>query len=296
MKCRVDGSRRYSADLQGGMEIPCKLIYSTRSAVDCEKRVLVSFSKTCNREDKYEIGVPTITKVRKDVDRANETNKGIEWAESRTVSTIIQSHSDESLESDITSGKPAEAILIPEETLSSPPNKRHKIYDEERIIMGDQLTDLEINYAQQLLKQQCTHVNGLCSTLLQEKRSNLTRDSVKNRVQITYCRNCRHWVVAITINSDYNTVKVYDTMFHYLDQDSLQAVENCFHNDVILEIRMMHCHKQEGVKDCGNYAIAFSVALALGVNPSRQNFKQESMRAHLVQCFRKEHFTLFPCK
>ena len=139
--------------------------------------------------------------------------------------------------------------------------------------MGDQLTDLEINYAQQLLKQQCTHVNGLTSTLLQEKGSNLTRDTVKNRVQIIYCRNRRHWVVATTINSDYNTVKVYDSMFHYLDQDSLQTVESCFQSDVIPEIRMMQCCKQEGVKDCGVYAIAFSVALALGVNPSRQNFK-----------------------
>ena len=150
--------------------------------------------------------------MQKNVDKADETDlsKGIEWAERHMVSSITQSHSDESLESDITSRKPAEAILIPEETLSLPPKKRHKIYDEERIIMGDQLTDLEINYAQQLLKQQRTHVNGLTSTLLQEKGSNLTRDTVKNRVQIIYCRNRRHWVVATTINSDYNTVKVYD--------------------------------------------------------------------------------------
>ena len=295
LKCRVDGRRRYSTDLpQGGMEIQCKLIFSTRSAVDCEKLkklVIASLSETRNQEAEYEIGGPTITKVQKNVDKADETDssKGIEWAER-------QSHSDESLESDIISGKPAEAILIPEETLSSPPKKRHRIYDEERIIMGDQLTDLEINYAQRLLKQQCTHVNGLTSTLLQEKGSNLTRDTVKNRVKIIYCRNHRHWVVATTINSDYNTVKVYDSVFHYLDQDSLQTVESCFQSDVIPEIRMMQCRKQEGVKDCGVYAIAFSVALALGVNPSRQNFKQESMRAHLVQCFRKEHFTLFPCK
>ena len=84
-------------------------------------------------------------------------------------------------------------------------------------------------------------------------------------------------------------------MLRYLDQNSLQAVGNCFQSDVIPEIRMMQCCKQ-GVKDCGIYAIVFSVALALGINPSYQNFKQESMRARLVQCFRKEHFILFPCK
>ena len=78
-------------------------------------------------------------------------------------------------------------MLISDEASCSPPKKRHKIYDEELIIMGDQLTELEISYAQQLLQQQCSHINGLCSTLLQEKKSNLTRDTVKNRIQIVYC-------------------------------------------------------------------------------------------------------------
>ena len=162
--------------------------------------------------------------------------------------------------------------------------------------MGDQLTDLEINYAQQLLKQQCSHINGLCSTLLQERKSNLTRDTVKNRIQIVYCQNRRHWVVATTINSEHNTVKVYDSLFRYLNQDSLQTIENCFQSDVIPEVRMMQCRKQEGGRDCGVYAIALFMALALGVNPSRQNFKQELIRAHLVQCFKKELFTLLAGK
>ena len=77
---------------------------------------------------------------------------------------------------------------------------------------------------------------------------------------------------------------MYDSLFRYLDQDSLQTIENCFQNDVNPEVRMMQCRKQDGGKDCGVYAIAFSVALALGVNPSRQNFRQDVMRAHLVNC------------
>ena len=113
------------------------------------------------------------------------------------------------------------------------------------------------------------------------------------RVQIIYCQNRKH----TTINADYNTVKMYDSFFWYLDQDSLQMIENLFqYDDVIPEVKMMQCHKQEGAKDCGVYAIAFSVALAMGVNPSRQIFKQDMMRAHLVNCFKKEHFSLFPCK
>ena len=64
MKCCVDGRRRYSTDLpQGGMEIPCKLIFSARSAVDCEKLkklMIASLSEKCNQEAEYEIGGPKI--------------------------------------------------------------------------------------------------------------------------------------------------------------------------------------------------------------------------------------------
>lgn len=38
-------------------------------------------------------------------------------------------------------------------------------------IMGKQLTDLEIDYAQGLLKSQLPHLNGLQSTLIQQKHA-----------------------------------------------------------------------------------------------------------------------------
>ena len=46
------------------------------------------------------------------------------------------------------------------------PKKMSKNYDEECIIMGDELSDLTINYAQELLKMQFV---GFNSTLLQDK-------------------------------------------------------------------------------------------------------------------------------
>ena len=82
---------------------------------------------------------------------------------------------------------------------------------------------------------------------------------------------------------------MYDSLFRY----PLQTIENHFqYDDVIREVKMMQCRKQEGWKDCGVYAIAFSVALAMGVNPSRQIFKQDMMGAHLVNCFKKEQFSV----
>ena len=165
--------------------------------------------------------------------------------------------------------------------------------------MGEELSDCEINFAQQLLKQQFGHINGLCSTLLQDKDKpyNLITTMLSNRIQIIYCQSRRHWIVATTKNSNCDTVKVYDSMFHYLDNNSLTTVEKCFtYNGKVPTVKMMQCRKQEGTKDCGVYAVAFGVALAMGHNPSRQNLKQDVMRPHLVICFKNEHFSLFPCK
>ena len=55
--------------------------------------------------------------------------------------------------------------IIVEQVITSPPRKRTKCFDAERIIMGEQLTDVEINFSQHLLKSQFKHVNGLHSTL-----------------------------------------------------------------------------------------------------------------------------------
>ena len=51
----------------------------------------------------------------------------------------------------------------------SPLKKRSKVFDSEGIIMGSELSDDDINLAQQLLKEQYNKLNGLQSTLLQSK-------------------------------------------------------------------------------------------------------------------------------
>jgi len=49
-----------------------------------------------------------------------------------------------------------------------PSKERWKAHDDEGImIMGNELTDFEINFGQQLLKAQLTFINGLEATLYQ---------------------------------------------------------------------------------------------------------------------------------
>ena len=50
-----------------------------------------------------------------------------------------------------------------------------KLFDFENMIMGAELCDMEINFAQQLLKSQFPKINGMACTLYQEKKTNLTK-------------------------------------------------------------------------------------------------------------------------
>ena len=70
-----------------------------------------------------------------------------------------------------------------------PPAKKQKLSSKkiEDIIMGNELSDLHILMAQNLLKAQFPWLNGLKSTLLQGKQQAFTEDEVKNKLQIIHC-------------------------------------------------------------------------------------------------------------
>ena len=47
--------------------------------------------------------------------------------------------------------------------------RNKKDFDEEQIVMGEKLIDIEITFAQQLQEQLFKHINGFCSTLAARK-------------------------------------------------------------------------------------------------------------------------------
>ena len=301
IKCVVTGMKRYSSDLpQGGLEVPCRYTFSVNDAKKCDqlhKRIIDSLSRTCHDESP---STDVVEAIETRIDEIVDTNEPTSSGEKTTLIKIEPENTSNTsaMSNRICQDSHVEEVIVPEEVVCSPPKKQAR-FDEERLLMGEELSDREINFAQQLLKQQFDHINGLCSTLLQDKDRpyNLTTTTLSNRIQIIYCPSRRHWIVATTINSNCDTVKVYNSMFRYLDKNSLITVEKCFtYNGEVPTVKMMQCRKQEGTKDCGVYAVAFGVALAMGHNPSRQNLKQDVMRSHLVTCFKNEHFSLFPCK
>lgn len=162
----------------------------------------------------------------------------------------------------------------------------------EKIIMEDELSDGEINYAQRLLKMKHPGVSGLQLTLYKGKFQEIT-----NNVQIVHCPIRHHWITTTTLNCKADEVKVFDSLFTYCDKETIEIIHDYYqHNAGKLTITVSRCQKQTGNKDCGLSTIAFGVALVFNLNASQLKFCQEAMRAHLVDCFEKEIMTPFPCK
>ena len=151
----------------------------------------------------------------------------------------------------------------------SPVKKRSKFFDPEEIIMGEELSDNEIHLAQQLLKKQFPALNGLQSTLLQGKQMTLTESEVYNKVQIIHCNSHHHWIVASTVQCNFNQVKVYDSLFTYCDKETERVIANLFQCDSSKLTMTVSCsHKQKGSVNCGLFAIANATAIAFGKNPA----------------------------
>ena len=84
------------------------------------------------------------------------------------------------------------------EVEQSPPMEKHRKFCEEAIIMGQKLSDVDINLAQHLLKAQYPKLNRLKSTLLQDKKAANAKSSISNNIQIIYCQERHHWITVTT--------------------------------------------------------------------------------------------------
>ena len=277
---RVAGHRHYSTDLeQGGLEVPCILTFSSphTQAVNGEK-----------------------------------TEKLVKSALKLAVETISDSQvrcvSTPSSESSCTNASSKQNIIIscddePADTEASPTDqpqaKKPRLADVEveKIIMGVRLSDIHINMAQKLLKDQFCSLNGLESTLLQAKEVSHTEEMIKNKLQIIYCCEREHWIVATNINSCKGEITVIDSIFKSIDYESRRTINLLFKpagTTKILDIRLLNSQKQKGSKDCGLFAIAFATAFAHGKGMEKLRFHQESMRAHLVRCLYINKLTMNP--
>jgi len=166
--------------------------------------------------------------------------------------------------------------------VDQPSTKRQKLRfkEFEDIIMGVELSDLQINMVQNLLKAQFPQLNGLKSTLQQTKPAAvLTEDEMRNKLQIIHCKARHHWIVATTVKCTNNQVLVIDSIFSSLDDETKGTVSQLFQRDTTSPpvIKVIRPQKQTGVKDCELFSIAYATSIAFGQNPARQKFQQQSM-------------------
>ena len=153
--------------------------------------------------------------------KMEESCKSLSESESPSLPLSVlcsDSNDDETLivpvfdeKSQITTSTPSTVVpcsvnnnIMVEEVVCSPPKKRAKKFNEEAIIMGEKLTDVEINFAQRILKAQFPRINGLQSTLFQCKPYTADDQINENKLQnlIVFCKDRSHWILATTIKCE----------------------------------------------------------------------------------------------
>ena len=61
-----------------------------------------------------------------------------------------------------------------------------------------------------------------------------------------------------------------------------------------LQVEVVPVQQQEGVNDCGLFAIAFAMEECLRRKSESAEFDQVLMREHMIKCLKEEYFTPFP--
>ena len=112
-----------------------------------------------------------------------------------------------------------------------------------------------------------------------------------------------HWVTSSSIGG---IVSVYDSKFYRNLSNSLQCQLVTIYKLMItreedgevvdphIAVRIPNIPQQQGVADCGVYAIAYAFHAARGDDLEEMTFDQATMREHLARCFSRQKLTPFP--
>ena len=278
LRCKVSGSRQYSADLdQGGLEVPCKLIFecSDQELLFTTRKLLYLALKKEDSEmplkriklEQIETPDITVDNTMGDVTLVKVINDGQECSSGLDLKT-----------------KNLDSEWVKTGRISLLTSHKTKILD------GKELDDAIMNFAQRLLKKQFPDVNGLQNTLLQAKKKQVDAGGLQ-RLQVIHSRG-NHWIIASTVHDEGpNKVMIYDSLYDNIDATTRSIISDLFGSAAMPEI--VKVHKQQGLKDCGLFAVAFATAICFKQELAVP-FNQEIMREHLVQCFEQGVCLPFP--
>jgi len=158
---------------QGGLEIPCLLKFSTLSFKEkekAEKLVLTALESITEKK-----GNKVVHTVGHSVDDTMNYTNAIEDSEEEKC------ENPDGVKIPRLSPMSVAMLIVDNDTDDeSPPTKVRK-HDFEQIIMGEMLSDIHINAAQTLLREQFQKLNGFQCTLYQSKKLKWADEQITNK-------------------------------------------------------------------------------------------------------------------
>ena len=155
------------------------------------------------------------------------------------------------------------------------------------------LDDRAIDLAQDLMKQQFPDVDGLQSTIVLSTGCVYT-PSCSRFVQI-YNFSGNHWLTLTKRENETNCTTIYDSLGININEDVKSICTPLLHSkEKTYKLEIKECHQQNGLNDCGLFAIANTLAFCAGEDPTTFIWDQSKMIDHLRQCFSHGHMDIFP--
>ena len=257
---QITGRKRRSIDLpQGGLEVPCRLMFS-------------GDEKYLEKIEKLHASLPSVMVVTPALEPPKKKKK--------IPVDIDLCDDDDNLpnETDHLIWLRFDGICLTEE-------------DKHVLVQAKKLNDRHINYAHRLLHSQFPGVKGLGHTILQRRKP---IKAIQHGLQIIHDRG-DHWIVATrNIGCHDNIIKVFDSVYNSVDKDTREVCLNLFdasEHDPVIEMGSPMC-KQLQPNQCGIFAIA--VATNLLHNVSIAEINEAQARGHVLSCFENQELTKFP--
>jgi len=266
---------RYSRDLeQGGLEIPCVLLFQAKSELLDKVQKLLSLSEknlatvkpSESRAQNDQNAVAVKYKVKQE-----PKEDGSYSPEAKKIKVEDNDEVENSFQEIWATCAGSQIKLFQEDS-------QIKLFQEDKLALEfDRLNDRHINFAQTLLRNQFSQCYGLQNTLLQGRHE---YDVSTKIVQILHVRG-NHWVVISNLLCHDNEIKYYDTIYNDIDQRTQDLLNKMFGEDVTVTVDTQ-VQKQKGDKDCGVFCIAIATSLLHNQTPGP--FTQSLLRPHLIYC------------
>ena len=173
--------------------------------------------------------------------------------------------------------------------------------DEKIIQIGEWLEDTHISHFHNILRQFHGY-EPMDPLLLQYPVAIIPVDESKEHIQILYSQATENWSDS---TGGHWVCCYYDTNLIYI-YDSLNKRIVHRHHEIILKrlfpfypfeekrVILHSVQMQTNFNDCGVYAIANAVSLALRVKPTEVQYDRNKMRDHLIKMLKNNAIDMFP--